>query len=195
VLARIIGFSDADVGYGHPFFHAAKRRNCFSGETIIEIIKPGIGISRVSIKSFILENIDLSALRVDDIGTFYSDPLQPIYTTSIDMANVLHRRKITTLSIHRAPTNLITVKTRRGKSITVTPDHAMLVNDLTYTRKIQARELAVGDLVPIYVDGITISDSIVSLTYDAAPEPLVYCLTVEADHTVLANDIFTGQCD
>ena len=29
VLARIVGFTRANVGYAHPFFHAAKRRNCF----------------------------------------------------------------------------------------------------------------------------------------------------------------------
>jgi len=32
VLARIIGFCDARVGYAHPYFHAAKRRNCDGDE-------------------------------------------------------------------------------------------------------------------------------------------------------------------
>jgi DNA polymerase II large subunit len=32
VLARIIGFCDAHAGYAHPFFHAAKRRNCDGDE-------------------------------------------------------------------------------------------------------------------------------------------------------------------
>jgi DNA polymerase II large subunit len=50
-------------------------------------------------------------------------------------------------------------------------------------------------VVPIYVNGTVIPDRIVSLTYDPAPEHFVYCLTVEHDHTVLANEIFTGQCD
>lgn len=35
VLARIIGFSDAHAGYAHPFFHAAKRRNCDGDEDSI----------------------------------------------------------------------------------------------------------------------------------------------------------------
>ncbi len=37
VLARLVGFSRANVGYAHPFFHAAKRRNCFHGDTGIEV--------------------------------------------------------------------------------------------------------------------------------------------------------------
>ncbi|MEA1993301.1 MAG: DNA polymerase II large subunit [Euryarchaeota archaeon] len=32
VLGRIIGYSSASVGYAHPFFHAAKRRNCDGDE-------------------------------------------------------------------------------------------------------------------------------------------------------------------
>ncbi|MHC1591535.1 MAG: DNA polymerase II large subunit, partial [Candidatus Helarchaeales archaeon] len=32
IVGRIIGFTDAQVGYAHPYFHAAKRRNCDSDE-------------------------------------------------------------------------------------------------------------------------------------------------------------------
>ena len=32
VLARIVGFTAAHVGYAHPFFHASKRRNCDGDE-------------------------------------------------------------------------------------------------------------------------------------------------------------------
>ena len=32
VVGRIAGFTDAAVGYAHPYFHAAKRRNCDGDE-------------------------------------------------------------------------------------------------------------------------------------------------------------------
>ncbi|NJE46142.1 DNA-directed DNA polymerase II large subunit [Thermococcus sp. GR7] len=35
IIGRIIGFSDVLVGYAHPYYHAAKRRNCFPGDTRI----------------------------------------------------------------------------------------------------------------------------------------------------------------
>jgi DNA polymerase II large subunit len=35
VLGRIIGFVSARVGYAHPYFHAAKRRNCDGDEDAI----------------------------------------------------------------------------------------------------------------------------------------------------------------
>jgi len=38
VLCRIIGFTGANVGYGHPYFHTAKRRNCDGDEDSIMLL-------------------------------------------------------------------------------------------------------------------------------------------------------------
>jgi len=38
MLARIIGFSKAQAGYAHPYFHAAKRRNCDGDEDSIILL-------------------------------------------------------------------------------------------------------------------------------------------------------------
>lgn len=38
VLARVVGFSSAHAGYAHPFFHAAKRRNCDGDEDSIILL-------------------------------------------------------------------------------------------------------------------------------------------------------------
>ncbi len=38
VLARIVGFSKARAGFAHPFFHAAKRRNCDGDEDSIILL-------------------------------------------------------------------------------------------------------------------------------------------------------------
>ena len=38
VVARIIGFTQARVGYAHPYFHAAKRRNCDGDEDSILLL-------------------------------------------------------------------------------------------------------------------------------------------------------------
>ncbi len=32
-VGRVVGFTTAAVGYAHPYFHAAKRRNCFHPDT------------------------------------------------------------------------------------------------------------------------------------------------------------------
>lgn len=38
ITGRIIGFSEANVGYAHPYFHAAKRRNCDGDEDALILL-------------------------------------------------------------------------------------------------------------------------------------------------------------
>ncbi len=38
VLCRLIGYSPASAGFGHPFFHAAKRRNCDGDEDCVMLL-------------------------------------------------------------------------------------------------------------------------------------------------------------
>ncbi len=194
VLARIVGFTRANVGYAHPFFHAAKRRNCFWGDTTIEVYD-GKRWEKTPIRKFVLENFDLSCPGIDRLGTYYSDPAHPFFTRSVDTAGGIHLRKITSVSIHRSPSALIRFETARGRELVVTPDHAMLVWDTGYLRKVKAVELKAGDAVPVFEGSCAIADRIAVAELVPAPEERVYCLTVDTDHTLTANGIFTGQCD
>ena len=47
----------------------------------------------------------------------------------------MHIRKITSVSIHRAPNTLIRFVTCRDREVVVTPEHAMLIWDTGYLRK------------------------------------------------------------
>ncbi len=42
VLGRIIGFVDVNAGYAHPYFHAAKRRNCDGDEDCVMLLLDGL---------------------------------------------------------------------------------------------------------------------------------------------------------
>ncbi len=42
VLVRVIGFTDAHVGFGHPFFHTAKRRNADGDEDTVILLMDGL---------------------------------------------------------------------------------------------------------------------------------------------------------
>ena len=194
VLARLIGFSKAPVGYGHPFFHAAKRRNCFAGDTEITV-SDGRRWMTVPIRQFVVENFDVSKPGIDHVGTFYSDSRQPFYVQSIDTQGKVSLKKVTSVSVHRAPAHLIRFVTRRGKILTVTPEHAMLVWDTDYLRKIRALEVRIGDRVPAEEGGLVIADEVVSREIVQALDDRVYCLTVADNHTLIANGIFCGQCD
>ena len=132
VLARLIGFTKANVGYAHPFFHAAKRRNCFYGDTEIEIYD-GKKWSKTPIRKFVLENFDLSKPGIDRLGTYYSDPTQSYYTRSIDSNGILHLKRITSVSIHRSPSTLPKVCNNKGKGnyCYPRPFNATLGNELS----------------------------------------------------------------
>jgi DNA polymerase II large subunit len=42
VVGRVIGFTSASVGYAHPYFHAAKRRNCDGDEDCVMLLLDGL---------------------------------------------------------------------------------------------------------------------------------------------------------
>jgi len=42
VVGRVIGFTSASVGYAHPYFHAAKRRNCDGDEDCVMLLMDGL---------------------------------------------------------------------------------------------------------------------------------------------------------
>jgi len=42
VLARLIGYTKANVGFAHPYFHAAKRRNCDGDEDCFMLLLDGL---------------------------------------------------------------------------------------------------------------------------------------------------------
>jgi len=42
VLGRVVGFTSASVGYAHPYFHAAKRRNCDGDEDCLFLLMDGL---------------------------------------------------------------------------------------------------------------------------------------------------------
>ena len=194
VLARLIGYSKAHVGYAHPFFHAAKRRNCFAADTMIQVYD-GSEWRELPIGHFVVENFDLERPELDRVGTYYSDPKAPFWVHAIDTTGRVRLRQVTSVSVHRAPSTLIRFETTRGKSLTVTADHAMVVTELAYLRKITAMEVKEGDCVPTFDGQMVINDRIA--TREVVPNlgEYVYCLTVAEDHTLAANGIFTGQCD
>ncbi len=195
VLCRLVGYTKANVGYAHPFFHAAKRRNCFHGETEIEVWDYRTAWRRVPIRELVLEQFDLSRADLDHTGTFWSDPARPIATKAVDATGRPRVRRITAVSVHRAPPTLLRIETARGRELAVTADHAMLVLEEDRVRRIRAVELRVGDPLPAPIGAMVLADRVTRIDEVPCPDDRVYCLTVAEDHSVLANGIFTGQCD
>ncbi|WP_254864370.1 DNA-directed DNA polymerase II large subunit [Halovivax gelatinilyticus] len=210
-VGRVIGFTSAAVGYAHPYFHAAKRRNCFHPETKIQYEAEAGTVREEPIERFVESR--LTDPREDDFGTLIQDLESSVLVPSINAEGVPVTRPVETVSKHPAPDHLVRIETRDGRSLTVTPDHTMVVwND--GLDRIPASELEIGDEIPTpsradstagsntrtrseaIADGGRPGVDRVERT-DIVPSDAeyTYCLTVSGTHTLVANGLHTGQCD
>ncbi|MFB6172987.1 MAG: DNA polymerase II large subunit [Haloarculaceae archaeon] len=147
VVGRVVGFTSAAVGYAHPYFHAAKRRNCFHPETSVWYRDESDAWHYEAIETLVEDRLDPDIAREDDFGTLVQDLDGDVFVPSVtgDGNSVLNR--VEAVSRHPSPDHLIHVETRSGRRLTVTPEHSLRrwCNGL---ERVAARDLAVGDALP-----------------------------------------------
>ncbi len=155
VIGRIIGFTPLRVCYAHPFWHAAKRRNCLhtDEEVIIwdtndqKLLKLPLG----QIVEELLEKRTPTKV-VDDFGTLAIDnPFTHWRTISIDPTTHQPIYQPIKHWIKGTSNHWLTITTHSGRTITMTPDHnAMIWNPTTQTiERTKAHQLKPGDQIPI----------------------------------------------
>ncbi|KCZ73624.1 DNA polymerase type II, large subunit [Candidatus Methanoperedens nitroreducens] len=121
VLGRLVGFTSASVGYAHPFFHAAKRRNCFHGDEKLLIYR-GDGFELLTIRELVEHGLT-GKREKDDFGTEYKE-IQGLKTFAFNIkTKKFELADITHVSKHIPPEKLIEIKTKSGRKIIVTKDH------------------------------------------------------------------------
>ena len=208
-VGRVIGFTSAAVGYAHPYFHAAKRRNCFHPETTIRYSSEGQQ-TETTIETFVESRLKNPC--VDDFGVQIQELDGEVTVPALENDGTVTNRPVNAVSKHPAPNHLVEIETRGGHSITVTPDHTMLrgQNDI---EEIEAHRLEVGDSIPVAVvaetpRGVTMEmttdggrtiqpsiDIVERVQFVPSDVEYTYCLTVSETHRLVANDISVGQCD
>lgn len=155
VIGRIIGFTPLRVCYAHPFWHAAKRRNCLHEQEEIliwdtkdqQLLKLPLG----PIIEELLENGTPKQI-VDDFGTLAIDnPYTHWRTISLDPTT--HQAIYQPIKhwIKGTSHHWLKITTLSGRTITMTPDHnAMIWNPTTKTiERIKAHQLTNGDHIPL----------------------------------------------
>ncbi|SEO59407.1 DNA polymerase II large subunit [Halogranum amylolyticum] len=209
-VGRVVGFTSAAVGYAHPYFHAAKRRNCFHPDTKLWFQDEDESWHHDRIEQFVEDRLDDP--DTDDFGTLVQELDGEVFVPSIDEDGTRVVKPVEAVSKHQSPAHLVRIETESGRSLTVTPDHRMLRwNDGVST--VRATELSVGDELPTSSlkpvtesvdDGAAVvadggadfdRDRVTSVDYTESTTEHTYCLTVEDTHTVVVNDIASGQCD
>ncbi|MFB6092949.1 MAG: DNA-directed DNA polymerase II large subunit [Haloquadratum sp.] len=213
VVGRVVGFTSAAVGYAHPYFHAAKRRNCFHPETEVWYRDGTDEWHREPIRGLVESRLDDP--DEDDFGTLVQELDGDVYVPSIDADGEETIRPVEAVSKHVAPDHLVRVETEGGRTITVTPDHDLCrwndgVERVEVTALAPGDRLAVPDGTP--TDGVAAAgtagracadggesggkaDAVAAIEYVASDVDATYCLTVEDTHTLVADGLYTGQCD
>ncbi len=190
VLGRIIGFADINGCYAHPYFHAAKSRNCFSSNTKILIESNGEQ-KWVSVK----ELYEMFENERFEKGVWVKDKAKAKVFSFDFSSNKLVLTDIVDVIKAKAPEHLIRIKLKGNKFFDVTPDHSIIIyRDDGYV-KVKALEVKKGDLIPCLDDGCKLFE-VEEIDYVRKSDSFVYCLNAKDYHNVVINDgIITSQCD
>ncbi|WP_299334467.1 DNA polymerase II large subunit [Haloplanus sp.] len=152
VVGRVVGFTSASVGYAHPYFHAAKRRNCFHPETKVWFRDEDGGWNHERIERLVEDRLDDP--EVDDFGTLVEKLDGSVRVPSLTEDGKIVAKPVDAVSKHPSPDHLVSLTTRGGREITVTPDHDVHVFDGDGAVAKRASELTTVDalVTPTQVD-------------------------------------------
>ncbi|WP_254536572.1 DNA-directed DNA polymerase II large subunit [Halomarina litorea] len=205
VVGRVVGFTSAAVGYAHPYFHAAKRRNCFHPETKLWYEDESGEWRHGSIDSFVEGRLDDP--ETDDFGTLVSELDEEVRVRSVTDSGEPVLKPVEAVSKHVAPDHLVEIKTADGRSLTVTPDHELLVweggvtrvaaSEVTRGMEVLARdpETRPSSVEPVAADGGVARAEVTGVEFVRSDVENTYCLTVADTHNVAVEGLQAANCD
>ena len=125
VLGRLIGFTRASVGYAHPFFHAAKRRNCLAPDTDVLILNSKKPVF-ARLKD-IYDSAESPEEIIDDFGTVQK-LVKGVETYAMNPENGRFEvKKVKSVIKTPAPSNLVKLTSKSGRVFVASPEHRMMV--------------------------------------------------------------------
>ncbi|MFB6245253.1 MAG: LAGLIDADG family homing endonuclease, partial [Candidatus Nanohaloarchaea archaeon] len=119
-VGRIIGFTDAKGIYSHPYWHAAKRRNCLPGDTEVKMAD---GTSK-SLKEIYASAEDEKT--TDSTGTREKEISKEVI--SIDEGSVADSKASKVIKTP-AQDHKIEIKTESGRKLQTFPDHRLKTSE------------------------------------------------------------------
>ncbi|MFW6384491.1 MAG: DNA polymerase II large subunit, partial [Halodesulfurarchaeum sp.] len=147
VVGRVAGFTSAAVGYAHPYFHAAKRRNCFHPGTKIWFEDEDGGWHYDRIESFVEDRLDPESASQDDFGTLVQELDGDVHVPSIEADGTPTLEPVSAVSKHVSSDHLLEIELETGRSLTVTPDHSMRKWNGGVC-ELAASQIEAGDVIP-----------------------------------------------
>ena len=144
IIGRLIGFTYAESGYAHPYWHAAKRRNCFPGDSTVMLSIDG----KLQKKSFesLYENY-FSGEKLESSSFIKKKAHKDIKVYSFEKeTGKIHKTNITEVIKTSSPSNLIKFSIFSGRSFSTTPDHSVIVYSEGKICKKKAKDVTKADL-------------------------------------------------
>ena len=124
IVGRIIGFTDANVGYAHPFFHAAKRRDCFAHDETLPIFD-GNGWRIVKLGEFVEELFKKHKPRETEFGDLIVE-VNGYRTLSLNQNYKYELKPITAFSKHSVHDHVVKVVTKDGRELITSGLHSFI---------------------------------------------------------------------
>ncbi|MDG5779003.1 LAGLIDADG family homing endonuclease, partial [Haloarculaceae archaeon H-GB1-1] len=163
-----------------------------------------------AIETLVERYLDLDRADTDDFGTLVTELDVDVSVPSIDDDGSPVRKPLEAVSKHPSTDHLIEIETSGGRTLTVTPDHSMVrwENGL---QTVPAHQIEHGDAIPVAGTGRPIAPSTVEHAHVDGGSPNVesvsrvqhvasdvehtYSVTVSETHRLVANGLYTSQCD
>jgi len=126
ILGRIVGFTRASACYAHPFFHAAKRRNCLAPNTEILVTNSAGRLKTMDLESLynsenaceeVVDDFGTTRKRVEGFKTYALNPEDGRFEL----------KQVKSVIKTPAPAHLVSVSTRSGRSFISSPEHRTMV--------------------------------------------------------------------
>ncbi|WP_277542378.1 DNA polymerase II large subunit [Haloarcula laminariae] len=160
-VGRVVGFTSAAVGYAHPYFHAAKRRNCFHPETKVWYEDGNDEWHHERIDELVEQYLDPARADEDDFGTLV-DELDGLDGTlrvpALGDDGKQSAQQVEALSKHPAPEHLVHIETKSGRSLRLTPDHEAHVYDADLGRIVEVAASEIDEsqtlVTPAHLDSV-----------------------------------------
>ncbi len=154
VLSRIIGHTKAQGHFGHPYFHAAKRRNCVTADTEIWIVEGGVATRR-AIGPWVEERFRARralARPLDAFGTEAVPVDGDARAISLDPVSGAPRLLRVTKAVRGHTTSWARIVTSTGRRFVCTPDHHVLTHEARGWTVKPADKVSPGDRVPVAIE-------------------------------------------
>ena len=149
IVCRIIGFSKIQGLLAHPYLHSLMRRDCFTYETSLPIMKNGVW-KNVKIGELV-EELNPNK-KVDAFGTL-AKKVEGYYTIGMSKNGKPTIVKINDFTKHK-PSKILKIKTQDGRILRITENHKFLIKENNCFKEVLASQLTkrMKLLVPVEIN-------------------------------------------